>query len=198
MDANTVTPGEIPTGYHQVLDWKITQSGKQLLVLNLLSIPWLVICAALFVLWKMAWDTIREFVMTGSKNVTAGGAASQSFVITHWTLSILAGVAVMVVLHELVHGLTMRLFGAKPKYGVLLSGLMFMLPLLVLLFAQSVSDGSPRSPGDPQRAAIYILAMPLSANLATFLSCAAHSMPPAPLAICGLYALSRATRLTLT
>lgn len=169
-NANTANPGEIPAGYHQVLDWKITQSGKQLLVLNLLSIPWLVICAALFVLWKMAWDTIREFVMTGSTNVTAGGAASQSFVITHWTLSILAGVAVMVVLHELVHGLTMRLFGAKPKYGVLLSGLMFYATAAGFAFRRNQYLAVALAPLVILSVLLLIiLATPLSANLATFL-----------------------------
>lgn len=122
---NNDAPGAIPTGYQQVLDWKITQNSKKILVLNLLSIPWLVICVALFLLWKMAWDTIREFIMSRSGNPSAAGAVSQNFSPLNWALAILVGVAVMIVLHELVHGVTMMRFGAKPKYGVLLSGLMF-------------------------------------------------------------------------
>jgi hypothetical protein len=122
---NDSSSGAIPDGYQQVLDWKITQSDKKLWLLNLLSIPWLVICAAFFMGWKLLWDTIRDFTMSNHAITSVGSAGPRDFVVTDWALAILAGVAVMIVLHELVHGLTMRRYGARPKYGVLWSGLMF-------------------------------------------------------------------------
>ena len=118
-------------------------------------------------LWKIAWNNIRNFITTNSAIPAAG---TQTFVIVNWTLAILAGVAVTVVLHELIHGITMRRYGAKPKYGVLWSGLMFyataagfafrrndylkvaLAPLLVLSLI-----------------VLVVLAMPISANLATLL-----------------------------
>jgi len=36
----------------------------------------------------------------------------------------LAGVLLTLVLHELTHGLTMQMFGARPKYGIIWKGLM--------------------------------------------------------------------------
>ncbi len=125
FETNIPSPGAIPAGYQQVLDWKITQNSKKLILLNLLSIPWLAACAAVFLLWKMAWDTLRDLTMTNRVALSAAGFDTQVFKIANWTLAILAGVAVTIVLHELVHGVTMRRFGAKPKYGVLWSGLMF-------------------------------------------------------------------------
>ena len=162
-----ITPGNIPENYHQVLDWKITQSNKQLVLLNLLAIPWLAICVGIFMLWKIAWNNIRNFITT---NGAVPAAGAQTFVVVNWALAILAGVAVTVVLHELIHGITMRRYGAKPKYGVLWSGLMFyataagfafrrndylkvaLAPLLVLSLI-----------------VLVVLAMPISANLATLL-----------------------------
>ncbi len=122
---DTTTPGVVPEGYRQVLDWKITQSGNKLWLLNLLAIPWLVICAAVFMGWKLACDAIRESTMSKGMFTSPGSAATGDFVVNDWALAILAGVAVMIVLHELVHGFTMRRYGARPKYGVLWSGLMF-------------------------------------------------------------------------
>lgn len=117
-------PGSIPDGYRQVLDWKITQNSRQLLLLNLIAIPWLAVCAGIFLLWKMIWDATRDFTMPNGMAMSASVTAP-IFKIATWTLAILAGVAVMIVLHELVHGITMRCFGAKPQYGVIWRGLMF-------------------------------------------------------------------------
>ena len=39
--------------------------------------------------------------------------------------AIFAGVLLAWVLHELTHGLVMRMYGAKPKYGILWKGLMW-------------------------------------------------------------------------
>ena len=38
--------------------------------------------------------------------------------------AIFAGVLLALVLHELTHGLLMRMYGAKPKYGILWKSLM--------------------------------------------------------------------------
>jgi hypothetical protein len=36
-----------------------------------------------------------------------------------------AGIVLTLILHELIHGLAMRLYGARPRYGVIWKGLMF-------------------------------------------------------------------------
>jgi hypothetical protein len=36
-----------------------------------------------------------------------------------------AGLVITFVLHELMHGLVMHMFGAKPKYGIIWKGMMF-------------------------------------------------------------------------
>jgi hypothetical protein len=162
--------GAVPDGYQQVLEWKITESGKKLWLLNLLSIPWLLFCAAVFLLWKMAWDTIREFAMTNSVHHLAGSLSSRDFVVAHWTLAILAGVAVMIVLHELVHGLTMRRYGAHPKYGVLWSGLMFYATAAGFAFRRNNYLTVALAPLFVVSALIMvILAMPVSPSLGTLL-----------------------------
>jgi Putative zincin peptidase len=38
---------------------------------------------------------------------------------------VFAGIVLAFVLHELIHGLFMRIFGARPRYGILWKGLMF-------------------------------------------------------------------------
>jgi hypothetical protein len=125
ITTDNLAPGAVPEGYQQVLDWKITQSNKKLWLLNLLSIPWLVFCAAVFMGWKLAWYTILDFTLSNSGTALGSSSGPRDFVVTDWALAIVAGVVVMIVLHELVHGLTMRRYGAHPKYGVLWSGLMF-------------------------------------------------------------------------
>ncbi|MBN1535570.1 MAG: DUF3267 domain-containing protein [Anaerolineales bacterium] len=163
-------PGAIPAGYEQVLDWKITQSGKQILILNLISIPWLAVCAAAFMLWKTMWDTIREFTMPSSALSSTTGAMSRNFAVANWTLAILAGVAIMVILHELVHGLTMQRFGAKPKYGVLWSGLMFYATAAGFAFKRNQYLTVALSPLVVLSLLVLIcLAFPLSASAATLL-----------------------------
>lgn len=166
---NSLSPGKVPDHYQQVLDWKITQNGRQLLLLNLLSIPWLVLCAGIFMLWKMMWSTFWNFATPNSvaQSQRAGG---QVFLIANWTLAILAGVVVMIVLHELVHGMTMRRFGAKPRYGVLWGGLMFYATAAGFAFRRNDYLKVALAPlGLLSLLVMALLAAPVSTNLATLL-----------------------------
>lgn len=103
-------PGQVPPGYRQVLDWKITRRPAVALAMNLLAIP----LGILTMLGFSGWIRSREL---------APGIGTIS-VDMRW-LYFLAGLVMVFVLHELIHGLAMRVFGAKPRYGVIWKGLMF-------------------------------------------------------------------------
>lgn len=169
ITANDNAPGAVPDNYHQVLDWKITQNSRQLLLLNLLSIPWLLLCAGLLMLWKMGWDTFWSFASPNNIGKPESGSG-QIFIIANWALAIAAGVAVMIVLHELVHGMTMRRFGAKPRYGVLWSGLMFYATAAGFAFRRNDYLKVALAPlGMLSLLVMALLAAPVSTNLATLL-----------------------------
>ncbi len=105
----TDLPSEINpklTGYHQVLYWRITDNQARTLLMQvvafLLLIPWGIV---------FFWLAIQLGKMSFNINITS--------VIP--ILLLLAAVLLMMVLHELAHGLMMRLFGAHPIYGILWS-----------------------------------------------------------------------------
>ncbi len=96
-----------PENYEEVLYWKLTTNTKVLIAVNILSVPLLIIACVLFFGWASLWRPLSSAI-TGSRGL----------------LTVL-GIIVVLVLHELTHGLAMQRYGAKPKYGVLWTGLMF-------------------------------------------------------------------------
>ncbi len=105
-----MNPGELPPGYQEVLYWKISGKPLRLLLMNLLSVPLLAISGAFFI-----W-----LAMTLGRAPTLVGISGLAEL-----LLLLASLALVLVLHELTHGVAMRLFKAHPKYGVLWSKAMF-------------------------------------------------------------------------
>lgn len=95
--------GEVPTGYEQVLYWHLREAlnGWRTLLLNLIGV---LIWIAVFVAEWMWVNLLR-----------GGDGISAPLLPLPLLLSILA----MVVLHEATHGWAMRLYGARPRYGVL-------------------------------------------------------------------------------
>jgi hypothetical protein len=77
--------------------------------MNLLGLFLLVLTSALFLGWTLLWHP------TGVQSSRAGLDS----------LWLLGAILLTLVLHELVHGLAIRIFGARPKYGVIWQGLMF-------------------------------------------------------------------------
>ena len=102
--------GVLPDDYQEVLSWKVTGKPMRVIGLNVLGI-------LLFIIFGIIFSSIaiRLGMMPSEGNFRFGlGEISLA----------IAGVVVTFVLHELTHGLTMQLFGAKPKYGIIWKGLM--------------------------------------------------------------------------
>lgn len=103
-------PGGVPPGYGEALYWKLTTSRSRVLLVNLLALVSLVPWGALF-FWVA---------------VSAGWLpASIDFGAWQLLLALILATVVVLVLHELLHGATMALFGARPQYGVILNRGMF-------------------------------------------------------------------------
>ena len=95
--------GALPDGYEQALYWRVTDKPVRFVGLQLLSVICLVIFGAVFF----------------SLAITLGKLPSQlSFGLGEIGL-VLLGILLTLVLHELTHGVVMKLFGAKPSYGIL-------------------------------------------------------------------------------
>ena len=104
------TSGALPDNYQEVLSWKVTGKPVRVIVLNILGI-------LLFIVFGMVFSSIAISVgkMPSEGNFRLG--------LGEIGLAV-AGIVVTFVLHELTHGLTMQMFGARPKYGIIWKGLM--------------------------------------------------------------------------
>lgn len=101
--------GQPPPGYEEVLHWVINQQAGRILLVNLLSIPLAVVFGAVFLIFVILFGDPPEVVP-----ITLPGLSI-----------LLIGILLVLVIHELTHGVAIRLFGAKPKYGVIWKGLLF-------------------------------------------------------------------------
>lgn len=103
------TPAQVPDGYREVLYWKLGQHPLILIAINLAGFLLLFPVGAGFFSWAGLWHGHE----TGSLNGMIG------------IPSVVIGIMLVLVLHELVHGLVMQHYGAKPRYGVIWKALMF-------------------------------------------------------------------------
>jgi hypothetical protein len=110
MQASNPLLGKAPADYEEVLFWKATQKASRIIIMNLLSIPLAIIFGIIFIDFVYMYGNPPEIV-TGDSNNFLG--------------VLLIGILLVVVLHELAHGIAMQTFGAKPKYGIIWKGLMF-------------------------------------------------------------------------
>jgi hypothetical protein len=102
-------PQTLPENSTQVLYWRISDRPSWVIWVNLLSV-------ALFVVWIAVFGWLAS---------TLGKLSSFEITFNLNVLIALAGCLLILVLHELVHGLAMWLFGAHPQYGVLWKQMMF-------------------------------------------------------------------------
>jgi hypothetical protein len=106
MPSNNQLPlkrGELPPGYREVLYWKITAETSRIVQLQLIGLP--LFAAACLLFFGLAF-------LLGSNQAI--------FRVNGWVaLVTLAGSILILAIHELVHGVTMRAFGARPRYGIL-------------------------------------------------------------------------------
>jgi len=102
------SPGSLPIGYHEVLCWTVSDQPARSVTLQILSVPLFAVSGALFF-----WLAIRLGAMPSLLN----------FGLLECGL-VLMSVLLTFILHELIHGVAMQIFGAHPRYGVLLKQLM--------------------------------------------------------------------------
>jgi hypothetical protein len=100
---NTASSGSLPDDYQEVLYWTITGNPWRVILLQILAIPLCIL--AVIVFFGLA------FRLGGFPSSLTSGLGEISIVI--------AAIVLSIVLHELVHGIAMQVFGAEPRYGVL-------------------------------------------------------------------------------
>jgi hypothetical protein len=101
--------GSLPDNYQEVLYWRITGQPARLIALNLLGVfLFVVFCAIFSALAASLGELPSSFEFSGS------GFGM-----------LILGIVLALILHELTHGIAMRIFGAKPRYGVLWGQMMF-------------------------------------------------------------------------
>ena len=101
------TSGSLPGNYEQVLYWTVTGKPIRVITMNILGIFPFVIFGLIFswLAFSLGKLPLGEFRL-GLSEIG----------------SVLAGALLTFVLHELTHGLAMRMFGARPKYGIIWKG----------------------------------------------------------------------------
>ena len=100
--------GKPPSSYYEVLYWKISEEPNRFVMMNFLPILLAIgFGIGFFVL-------IRVF--NGSLSLALSNKEILIFVI---------GIPIVLAFHEFLHGIVMRGFGARPRYGFWMKGLMF-------------------------------------------------------------------------
>jgi len=102
--------GALPENYQEVLSWKVTGKPIRVIALNIVGVILFVIFGIIFS--SMAFGLGK---MPSEGNFRLG--------LGEMGLAV-AGIVATFILHELTHGLTMQMFGASPKYGIIWKGLM--------------------------------------------------------------------------
>ena len=109
MTTELASPIHLPENYDEVLYWKLSHHKKLLVVLNVVGLALTGLALVLFFAWARLWQPAVQSFNIGILQI---GAAFIAVVLT-------------IVLHELTHGLALRAYGARPKYGVMWNEMMF-------------------------------------------------------------------------
>jgi hypothetical protein len=96
--------GTLPNDYQEVLSWNLTGKPMRVIAMNILSVFPFIIFGQIFS-W-LAFN-LGKLPSEGEMRISLSmiGLA-------------FAGILLTLGLHELTHGLAMRMFGASPKYGI--------------------------------------------------------------------------------
>ena len=113
--------GSLPNDYQEVLYWRVTGKPTRVITIQILALISLVIFGFVFFRLAVSLGKLPTQIAFGLGEIGA----------------VLLGVLLAMGLHELTHGLTMQMFGAKPKYGILWKGGM--------LYATSPGYAYPRN-----------------------------------------------------
>ena len=109
MTTELASPIHLPENYDEVLYWKLSHHKKLLVVLNVVGLALTGLALVPFFAWARLWQPAVQSFNIG---ILQMGAAFIAIVLT-------------IVLHELAHGLALRAYGARPKYGVMWNEMMF-------------------------------------------------------------------------
>lgn len=109
MTTELASPIRLPDNYEEVLYWKLSQHKTLLVVLNVVGLALMGLALPLFFAWARMWHL---------------GIVSLELSLLQMVAALLA-IALTIVLHELTHGLALRAYGARPKYGVMWQEMMF-------------------------------------------------------------------------
>ena len=97
-----MTVAGLPPNYREVRHWKLAGNAWLYLALNGLAAAALVVFGAFFLWFGARFGRLEATAIEGG-----------------WLAGLIGGLVLTLVLHELAHGLVMRIFGARPQYGVL-------------------------------------------------------------------------------
>jgi Putative zincin peptidase len=111
LEPYPLTTGQDPISgeYQQVLHWTVTGKPARAIWLQVLALPVFLLLGFVFAILAIKIGSLPDTIRFGLLEIGL----------------CLAGIVVTIVLHELVHGLAMRRFGARPQFGVLWKQLMF-------------------------------------------------------------------------
>lgn len=108
----TAIQGSISGNFHQIFRWKLSDAPSWVTKIQVLSL-------SLFLLSGI------PLMILALWNGNSSGRFRIEFRETGIFFAAFASWPAMLILHELVHGLTMRVFGAQPRYGARLKQLLF-------------------------------------------------------------------------
>lgn len=100
--------GSLPTGYEEVLQWRLSDKPIRVIVLQLLAVPLFIVAGLIFLGLAVSLGELP---------------ASNKFGLTEMIIAVM-GILLTLIGHELIHGVAMQMFGATPQYGVLWKKLM--------------------------------------------------------------------------
>lgn len=108
----TAIQGSVAGNFYQILRWKLSDVPSLVTKIQILSV-FLFFLSGIPLMVLALW------------NGKSAGSFTFDFREIGICFAAFASWPAMIVLHELVHGLTMRIFGARPQYGVRLKQLLF-------------------------------------------------------------------------
>ena len=106
---NSPSPGLLSEEYQQVLYWTITENPKRAILIQILSVPFFILSLLVFFGLAVSLGKLPSPLTFGLGEIVI----------------VIVAIVLTIVLHELMHGIAMQIFGAQPRYGVLWKQAMF-------------------------------------------------------------------------
>ena len=98
------SPSEsLPDGYQEVLYWTISGNPRRVILLQILAVPLFLVSVLVYFGLAVRLGKLPSLLTFGLGEIAL----------------VIVAVVLAIILHELIHGIAMKLFGAQPRYGVL-------------------------------------------------------------------------------